>query len=164
MKKNVKTGGTFELLLGGIALVAMLIILTIQVVGRYAFGKSLSWSEECARYLFIWFVYITASYAIYERSHIKIDAAMNLYPTKIRPYVGILGDVVFLVYALIIAFYSTKYTYNMYITGRVSLALGIKLAFVYFAIPFCHWLMSVRLIANIVQDLIAIIKRKEAEN
>ena len=36
---------------------AMSIIIFIQVVMRYAFQNSLTWSEELARYLFVWLVY-----------------------------------------------------------------------------------------------------------
>ena len=34
-------------------LIAMTLIMGIQVLSRYVFGQSLSWSEEITRYLFI---------------------------------------------------------------------------------------------------------------
>ena len=37
-----------------IALAAMAVIMGIQVIARYIFGASLSWSEELTRYIFIW--------------------------------------------------------------------------------------------------------------
>lgn len=36
-----------------ILLILMAVIMGIQVLSRYAFGMSLSWSEEVTRYLFI---------------------------------------------------------------------------------------------------------------
>ena len=38
------------------------IVLFLQVVMRKMFNNSLSWSEELARYLFIWMVFIGISY------------------------------------------------------------------------------------------------------
>ena len=56
----------------------MTLIIFIQVVARYVFQNSLSWSEELARYIFIWLVYLGISYGCQMRKHIKIDAALQL--------------------------------------------------------------------------------------
>ena len=34
----------------------------VQVVMRYVFHSSLTWSEEMARYLFVWLVYFSVAY------------------------------------------------------------------------------------------------------
>ena len=36
----------------------MTVLLAVQVFMRYVMGASLSWSEEIARYLFIWLIYL----------------------------------------------------------------------------------------------------------
>ena len=41
---------------------AMSIIIFIQVVCRYVFQNSLTWSEEMARYMFVWLGYFSVSY------------------------------------------------------------------------------------------------------
>ena len=33
---------------------AMCLVLLAQVISRYLFGKPLTWSEELARYMFVW--------------------------------------------------------------------------------------------------------------
>ena len=40
----------------------MSIIIFVQVVMRYVFHSSLTWSEEMARYLFVWLVYFSVAY------------------------------------------------------------------------------------------------------
>ena len=45
-----------------IALAAMAVIMGIQVIARYIFGASLSWSEELTRYIFIWAGFLSVSY------------------------------------------------------------------------------------------------------
>ena len=67
----------------------MSIIIFVQVVMRYVFHSSLTWSEEMARYLFVWLVYFSVAYTAKKEAHIRIDAAINIYPKKARPYVEI---------------------------------------------------------------------------
>ena len=43
-----------EEFLMGAFLIGMVLIMGVQVLARYVFGASLSWSEEITRYLFIW--------------------------------------------------------------------------------------------------------------
>ena len=51
----------------------MTILVFIQVVMRYVFSNSLSWSEELARFIFLWLSWIGASYAVKERSHFRVE-------------------------------------------------------------------------------------------
>lgn len=60
----------------------MSIIIFVQVVMRYVFHSSLTWSEEMARYLFVWLVYFSVAYTAKKEAHIRIDAAINIYPKK----------------------------------------------------------------------------------
>ncbi|NCB52710.1 MAG: TRAP transporter small permease [Clostridia bacterium] len=48
-------------------------VIFIEVICRYLFYISTAWTEELARYLFIWLTYIGSSYALNQGSHIEID-------------------------------------------------------------------------------------------
>lgn len=52
---------------------AMTLIMGVQVVSRYVFGMSLSWSEEITRYLFIWSGFLSVSYCSKMCISIKIE-------------------------------------------------------------------------------------------
>ena len=82
------------------------VVLGLQVFMRYVMQNSLSWSEELARYLFIWLIYIGISYGAKIMRHIKIDASLYLFPKKWRAYVVIIGDFLFLVFCFIVITYS----------------------------------------------------------
>ena len=56
-----------EDVLAVILMSAATLIIVIQVIMRYLFKNSLSWSEEMARYLFVWMTFISISYGIYMR-------------------------------------------------------------------------------------------------
>ena len=62
----------------------MVIIIAYQVIMRYIFAHANSWSEELARYLFIYDVMIGAAIAIRRNSHLQIDILINLMKPKVR--------------------------------------------------------------------------------
>ena len=127
-------------------LVVALIVLSYQVFLRFVLNSGNSWSEELARYLFIWSVYTSASFAIISNAHIRIDAVVKLYPKVIRRFIPILADVIFLVYALAVTYFSTDYVMDLLASGQVSMGLHVTMGYMYAAIPVGHLLMSVRLV------------------
>ena len=92
-------------------------ILFIQVVMRYVFNNSLSWSEELARYLFIWLCFIGVSFGAKQMKHLKIDVFISVFPKKFRPYVIVFADVIVLAFSGIIM-------YAAYVTVVRYMALG----------------------------------------
>lgn len=106
----------------------MTVIIFIQVVMRYVMHNSLSWSEELARYCFIWLIYIGVAYGCKLMKHIKIDAALHLFPEKIRPYIVITGEVP--VFAVYIVVTGVELTYKQWEFGKISPALGLPLQFI----------------------------------
>ena len=52
--------------------VLMVLIIFIQVIMRYVFNNSLSWSEELGKFLFVWLSWIGISIGERRNEHIKI--------------------------------------------------------------------------------------------
>lgn len=146
-KKKVPIEGYASFVL----LFAMTFIMFIGVVSRYFFNASLSWTEELARYMFVWFIFISMSYAVTQRAHIRIDAINSIIPVKIRPYTNILGKIVWLAFSLFVTYLGI--TYAMDLTNSVSAALNLPMTFVYFGIPIGYFLMSIRLLVQIIQAI-----------
>lgn len=108
----------------------MTVVIFVQVVMRYVAQNSLSWSEELARYCFIWLIYIGVAYGCKLMKHIKIDAALYLFPKKARPYIVILGELLVLLFAVYIVVTGVELTYKQHLFGKVSPALGLPLAYI----------------------------------
>ena len=106
----------------------MTIIIFIQVIMRYVMHNSLSWSEELARYCFIWLIYIGVAYGCKLMKHIKIDAALKLFPEKVRPYITIVGELLVLAFAAYIVVTGVELTYKQWLFGKASPALGSSIA------------------------------------
>lgn len=138
----------------------MTLIIFIQVVARYVFQNSLSWSEELARYLFIWLVYLGISYGCLMRKHIKIDAALGLFPKKARKYVVIIGDLFFLAFAVYVAYTGLFYSLNQ---TRVSSAMSVPFKYVYISTFFGFGLAVIRQIQTIIYRVRCIKNGEEYE-
>jgi len=108
----------------------MTLLIFVQVIMRYVFSSSLSWSEELARYLFIWLIYLGISYGCKIRKHIKIDAALGLFPKNTRKYVVILGDIVFFAFAIYIMVTGYELVLMQIKLTKVSPALQVPLQYV----------------------------------
>lgn len=132
-------------------LIAMTAIMFIGVIFRYVFNASLSWSEELSRYLFIWFVFISMSYAVREKAHIRVEALNRLIPKSIRKYTNILGRVGWLVFAAFVTYLGV--TYAMTMTNSVSAAMRLPMSLVYFGIPLGFFFMSIRLVFQIGESI-----------
>ena len=62
-----------ELVIALLAAVTVAVTL-LQVVFRYVLGSSLSWSEELARYLFIWVIFLGVASAARRGQHMAVEA------------------------------------------------------------------------------------------
>ena len=71
----------FEEGLSAVLLAAMSVVILLQIILKW-FHMPLSWSEEMARYMFIWLIYIASSYAVKKRSHIKVEILSLLVKEK----------------------------------------------------------------------------------
>lgn len=132
---------------------AMSLIIGFQVFMRYIMKASLSWSEEVARYMFIWLTYIGISYGVKTNRHIKVDAAMYIFPKGLRKYVAILGNLLFLAFALIIVKNSIATSGKILSLGQASPAVGIPMGFVYMAPLVGFAIVVLRLLQSIFYEI-----------
>lgn len=132
---------------------AMSLIIFIQVIMRYVFQSSLTWSEELARYLFVWLVYFSVSFTARRQKHIRIDAAINLYPKKLRPYIEILSEIVVLAFSIFIAVTGVTVFHKIAWSGQMSAAMGLPMQVVYAAPMIGMALTAIRQIQCILQKV-----------
>ncbi len=134
----------------------MSLLLFVQVIMRYVFGSSLSWSEELARYIFIWLIYLGISYGAKIMKHIKIEAALGLFPKRFRPYVVIIGDLIFLAFAIFITYTAYGVVKKQILLGQTSPAIGIPMWIVYSAPMVGFALTAIRQVQTLAHRLRAL--------
>src|SRR5205823_13407208 len=67
---------------------ALFLIVVLAVIGRYVFGRSLTWTEEVPRYLLIWISFLGAAACVARREHVGFDVLFNALPAALRRWLG----------------------------------------------------------------------------
>ena len=73
----------FELYLGCVLFLVMMVLLTIQVFSRYL-GNAITWTEELSCIMLVWMSYLGFAGAITSRKHLRIDAFINSRSFKVK--------------------------------------------------------------------------------
>ncbi len=132
-------------------LAMMSLLIVVQVIFRYVLNNSLSWSEELARYLFIWMIYIGISYGVKLDKHICVDAVYAFMPKKAKKPYAIVAYVLFLIFAVAMVYYGTVVVGMQISTNQLSPAMLLPLQYVYAAPVVGMTLTTIRLIQKIIQ-------------
>ncbi|WP_227935210.1 TRAP transporter small permease [Alkalihalobacillus deserti] len=119
------------------------VVVFVQVFMRYILDSSLVWSEELARYAFIWLIYIGVSFGVKKQAHIKVDAFALLFKRKGQLVLGICANLTFLIFAVLLAYYSFEVVANV---TRSSPAMNIPMQWVYAAPMVGLLLTAIRII------------------
>ena len=157
MKRNLSVVDRIEEYGMVILLAVMTIIIFVQVIARYVFRSSIPWSEEIARYLFIWIVYFAISYGVRVNAHIRVDAFITILPKFMEMPVRVFSNVLFMIFSGLMVYYGIKVVSFILASKQVSPALGIPMGLVYMAVPVGFVMTFIR----IIQDTVKKIKGEE---
>ncbi|WP_202079289.1 TRAP transporter small permease [Caldalkalibacillus salinus] len=127
----------------------MVTVIFLQVVMRQ-FGNSLSWTEELARYCFIWLVYIGISYGVKKQKHIKVDVLLLALKGKAKLILYITANLLFFVFCLFVIKYGSEISMKLLEFGQKSPANKIPMGLVYLATPIGMGLAAIRLIQQLI--------------
>jgi len=81
-------------------LILLNLVVGLQIFSRYVLNHSLFWSEELARYMFIWLVFLSGAMVLRQDRHIQVTVFVDLLPAAVRGAVLILGDLLMLGFSL----------------------------------------------------------------
>lgn len=124
----------------------------IEVIRRSVLSYSSVWTEEIARYAFIYIAYIGASAAIKERAHIRIDVILNMLPNRMKLIFYIFGDIVTLILAFVSIYMSMESVLTSLHFGSVTHGLRISQAWFLAAVPIGFSMMVLRILQSLWRD------------
>jgi TRAP-type C4-dicarboxylate transport system permease small subunit len=135
--------------------VAILVIpVTLQIVSRYtALIPSYIWTEEMARFLFIWTIMIGAMIGVRESSHFEVDVWPDL-PRRAEAAVRILARLGILALALIFVWGGIEFT--RFAWYRISELAELPLWLIHIAWPIAGLTWIVFLGEQFVDELKAL--------
>lgn len=122
----------------------MILLIFYQVVMRRCFNSSIAWSEELARYIFIWQVWLAVPYTVTKGRHIRLEVLLDVVKPKGR---FVLDMIFFLVSAFFfgyIGYLSIGIVGNVIKMGQLTPALMIPKWLCYLALPVGTILGSLR--------------------
>lgn len=112
-----------------VILVAIVLVTFAQVLFRYIFHLSLAWSEELARYLFLWLAALAAAYAFKTKSHFALRFLVDRLGKKLQNLIGTLVVLIVSGFLAIFIWKSVEYTIGM--ANQVSPSIQMSMAVPY---------------------------------
>lgn len=112
---------------------AFVVIIFTQVICRYVFNHSLSWSEELARVLFTQMIFLAAPIFVLEKRGISVDILLQFIPKKAKRYLFVVIDVLSFVFFAFLAF--SGYGFAMKNMNQTTTALSLNYGRIYMIIP-----------------------------
>ncbi len=85
--------------------VAMVGIIFFQVIMRYVFNNSLSWSEELGKFLFVWISWLGISIGHKRKEHIKITLVVDKLPHKLKMICEAISELILIIICGITMYY-----------------------------------------------------------
>jgi C4-dicarboxylate transporter DctQ subunit len=135
-------------------IIAMVVVMTVvvflQVVYRYVLAQPLHWSEELARYLFVWLSILGATLGLQRRGHFGLDVFFRMFPRKMKQSMGFF--IYFLIGAVIFVILVQGITLVEKTASQESPAMGISMSWAYACLPVGGALMAIHLVVIFLKD------------
>ncbi len=124
-------------------------VVMLQIIMRYVFNNSLTWSEELSTFVMMWMTWVACSYAVKKNMHLRVTLFIDMLKGKWRSYAYILIDIVWFVFSVYMVVMGSKMVQLSYRGGRVSPALQVPMYFIYSSVIVGCLLMCLSLISSI---------------
>jgi TRAP-type C4-dicarboxylate transport system permease small subunit len=131
----------------GTLLFVLLVVGFLQVMSRYTGLVFLPWTEEAARLLFVWVVWVGAAAGLFRGTHIRFDFVVDRLPARARramEFIVSIGVASFLIVLIRYGYevarsqtdstfltfnLSVKYTYLSAVLGSALMLVGLAGSF-----------------------------------
>jgi len=128
----------------------MTLIVFLQVVYRYVLIQPLHWSEELARYLFIWLSILGATLGLQKRGHFGLDFFYRMLPDQKRRFLQFLIHLFVGCVILVILIQGVKLVQATVLQN--SPAMGVSMGWAYACLPVGAGLMVIHLVVIFFKD------------
>jgi TRAP-type transport system small permease protein len=147
MRRLFQCVDAFVLGLAAIFVAGFLGCVLLQVLFRYLIAAPLPWSEEAARYLFVWTAFLAAAAAVGRNDHFVISFLADKVPPRGRWALQLLGSGLGLLFLAIVTWEGAVMSLRLW--SAVSPVLQLPQGSVYAVIPVTGFYMSAHLLARL---------------
>lgn len=134
-----------------ILMFAMAVIVTAQVISRYVAGRPFTWSEELARYIFVWMTFLGMAIGVKQGSHVALDILVKKLKGVSQKTLMLINNVLLLVFSISLSVSGI----NLVQLGMLqkSPTLQIPMQFVYIVIPVSGILMTYFILGEMIRTV-----------
>ena len=130
----------------------MIIPVTMQMLSRYTgVIPRYIWTEEVARFCFVWIIMIGSMIAVRERAHFDVDLLPHPKTPRQKGIAGLIVDGGMMLMALVFARYG--YDFARFGAIQTSEMSGINMLSIYIAFPLAGVAWILFLVENIAADI-----------
>lgn len=141
--------------------VAMVLIIFVQVIMRYVFKNSLSWSEELGKFIFVWISWIGIAIGQKRGEHIRITLVVDRLPFKAQQFLILISDLIVIAICAITTYYSISLVGSQ--AGTRFAGIKISMAWGYLSVAVGCILMIIRCIVSSIESIKLMSEGKKVE-
>lgn len=139
-----KVFDNFEEYICAVFMVVMLIITFVNIISRYVFHASLSYTDEVTTGLFVYLTTLGTAIAAKRKGHLGLSLVTDNLPKKTKAVVISITFVLCTVFSIILLYTGYKMVMNQVNLGQITAALEIPEWIYGVAIPFGGFFMVLR--------------------
>ncbi len=128
----------------------MTVVVFLQVVYRYVLIQPLHWSEELARYLFVWLSILGATLGLQKRGHFGLDLFYRMLSNKEKRFLQFIINLSMGIVIFVILIQGIRLVQKTIL--QESPAMGISMAWAYACLPVGGALMAIHLLVIFLKD------------
>lgn len=132
-------------------MLAMVTIIFSQVVARYLFENSLSWSEELGRYIFVWMTFIGSAIAVRNKLHVTLDMFVMRFPRSLQKLCLVISYTSMSIFTAVLIYGGYKFVAKG--SHQISAAMQLPMHYVYVVLPVGGALIFFYLMKNFYEDV-----------
>lgn len=129
----------------------MLVVVIIQVAGRII-GKSLPWSEEMTRNLFVWTAFMGMAVGFRYAEHARVTFFLKIFPKKLQKFQTALYFLSSVLFFGVVFVLGIGMSWRQFRNGEMSPATGIPMLFLTLPISLSSILAIIGLVQSVFFD------------
>ena len=112
-----------------VAFTGIFLCVFLQVILRYVFNSPMTWSEELARYLFIWCAFLGWIIASRRNSHLAMNFAIERLPQRVQAGIAAAIQLATLLFAWILGTSGAKLVANNWDVENVAVPFNLGVVY-----------------------------------
>jgi len=127
------------------------VVIFVQVIARYILEVALPWTEEFARFAFLWLIFLANAMAERQKEHFRVSYFVEQAPPKLRYAFWATGEI--LIFVFFIWLLMDSLTFVQMGKRMISPVMQLRLDWIYWGLPAAVILSLLNRSRNIVAVL-----------